>query len=505
MRNLVSERLEGFGLPAVFILTLLMRLVGINSRPLWYDEAFAVLFSERGPGAMYYGTLAQTSGTAADIHPLAYYLTLFGWIKAFGDSPAAVRLLSVAFGIGIVLLAYGLGKLLIDHSTGMWIALLTAISPFQIHYAQEIRMYAMMTFFLLLASMAFWKGVNGGKPAWWILFAVAAALAQYSHNLAAIFLLPLAATPLLFKPLRNSLRNVIFAGLGAFLLYIPWVLLLPGQLAKVQKSYWISPPDFSRLLTTILSFTTNLPLPAGWLPLALTASLLTLFITIFQTVKAIRRGGTHLQSGVWMAYMAITPVALLFIISRFYPVYIERALLPSGVLYLAWVSWSLVNTRLLRPVQYLILVLLILGMGVGYVEHLTYQGFPYAAYSDLAKEFRTRLGAGDLILHSNKLTMLPSVYYERTLPQEYIADPPGSGSDTLALPTQEALGLMALPSVESIGISQERVWFVIFQRAIEEYQAMGYETHPHLAWLNGHYSLEHIDTWGDLLVYVYTR
>jgi len=123
----------------------------------------------------------------------------------------------------------------------------------------------------------------------------------------------------------------------------------------------------------------------------------------------------------------------------------------------------------------------------------------------LVKEFRERLGDGDLILHSNKLTMLPSVYYDRTLPQEYLADPPGSGSDTLALPTQEALGLMALPSVESIGTSKGKIWFVIFQRAIKEYQVMGYETHPHLAWLDEHYSLERTETWGDLMVYVYKR
>jgi hypothetical protein len=318
-------------------------------------------------------------------------------------------------------------------------------------------------------------------------------------------LLPLAATPLIFKSARSSLRNMIFAGLGALLLYLPWVLLLPGQLAKVQKSYWISPPNPSRLLTTILAFTTNLPIPAGWLPLALTAAVLTLFMTIFQTIKALRRGGNYVQSGLWLAYMAVTPVAFLFIISRYYPVYIERALLPSGVLYLGWVAWSLANTRLLRPVQYFVLAILILGMGVGYIQHLTYQGFPYAKYSDLVKEFRTQLGAGGLILHSNKLTMLPAVYYDRTLPQEYIADPPGSGSDTLASPTQEAIGLMALPTIESIGTSRDRIWFVIFQRAIKEYQAMGYETHPHITWLNEHYALEHTETWGDLLVYVYSR
>jgi hypothetical protein len=273
----------------------------------------------------------------------------------------------------------------------------------------------------------------------------------------------------------------------------------------VQKSYWTAPPDFSRLITTILSFTTNLPIPPEWLPLALLASLLTLFMATYQTIKAIRQDGAHPQAGLWMAYMCITPVLLLFVLSQVYPVYIERALLPSGLLYLGWVAWSLTDTRMVSPIKYFTLALLVLGMGIGYFQHLTYQGFPYGPYSDLVNELHGQVGSNDLVLHSNKLTMLPSVYYDRQLPQDYIADPPGSGSDTLAPATQEVLGLIALPSIDSVGDSKDRIWFVIFQRAIDEYQAMGYQTHPHLAWLDKHYSLDHIEAWGDIKTYVYIR
>lgn len=84
-------------------------------------------------------------------------------------------------------------------------------------------------------------------------------------------------------------------------------------------------------------------------------------------------------------------------------------------------------------------------------------------------------------------------------------DPPGSGADTLALATQEVLRLIAMPSIESVGTSKDRIWFVIFQRAIDEYQAMGYQTHPHLAWLGDHYSLVHTETWGEIQVYVYNK
>src|SRR5215216_4826527 len=84
---------------AILILALCTRLLGIASRPVWYDEAFAVLFSEKGLSAMLYGTLAPTGAGSADIHPLGYYTLLWLWMKVFGESLVAVRLLSVISGL----------------------------------------------------------------------------------------------------------------------------------------------------------------------------------------------------------------------------------------------------------------------------------------------------------------------------------------------------------------------------------------------------------------------
>ena len=58
------------------------------SRPLWYDEAFAVLFSAEGPRAMSYGTLVVDQGIAADVHPLGYYTLLWAWQAVAGGKPA---------------------------------------------------------------------------------------------------------------------------------------------------------------------------------------------------------------------------------------------------------------------------------------------------------------------------------------------------------------------------------------------------------------------------------
>src|SRR5215212_9072888 len=91
---------------AILVLALCVRLLGIASRPIWYDEAFSILFAEKGFGAMLYGTLAPTGAGSADIHPLGYYTLLWLWMKVFGESLVVTRLLSVIAGLISVYLIY---------------------------------------------------------------------------------------------------------------------------------------------------------------------------------------------------------------------------------------------------------------------------------------------------------------------------------------------------------------------------------------------------------------
>ncbi len=485
---------------------LLLRLGFLASRPVWYDEAFAMLFASKGPAAMLAGTLTPAGGGAADVHPLAYYWLLWGWMQVFGGSVAAARLLSVLFGLGVVWLAYRLGRGLFSPWVGLRFAALAAISPFQLHYAQEIRMYALLAFLCLAATLGLWLGMRRGQARGWVLFALAAAGAQYTQNLAVFFLLPLAATPLLARRWK-SLRAAIPASLLALLLYLPWLWFLPSQLQKVQSAYWTQKPGVGRLITALVSYVSNLPLPGLALPVALFAALACLALAGWQTLRALRAGLPGSRRGLWLLYLALAPLALLFAVSQIQPVFIERALLPSGMLFLMWLGWAFTRTGLPRPVAGLAFALLLAGMSLGVYEHFAYRGFPYGPYAGLDASLSRRAAQGDLILHSNKLSLLPAVIYDPDLPQHYLADPPGSGSDTLALPTQRVLGLLAVPGVEEAVSGLEpggRLWFIIFQRALDELEGSANPQHPHLTWLDAQLNLERVETWGDLRLYVYS-
>ncbi len=498
----MQERIFTRKVLAILLLALGIRLLGIASRPIWYDEAFSILFSAKGLGAMLYGTLAPTGIGSADIHPLGYYTTLWMWMKVFGQSLVAVRSLSILAGLASVYLVYLIAlEATSDTNTAHLCMLFAALAPFQVHYAQEIRMYAFLAMWLLLATYAYQRGAKGGSWKWWLLFSISAALAQYSHNLAAFYLAPLSLLPILQKNWR-ALRGTVLAAIGALVLYGPWLVQLPAQFTKVQNAYWVERPDISKLFTLLIVYITNTPLPAPFIPITLAIAIVLVVIGIVQTIKHIRQ---REGAGGWIFYLSFGPPMLLFLFSQWRPVYIERALLPSGAIFCIWLAWVIRNTNLQKAVQYALLGLLGFSFLLGIYQHMTYRDFPYGPFRALDQALRERIEPQDVIVHSNKLTMLPAIFFDRDLQQSFIGDEPGSPADTLAAATQEVLNIQAEEGIESATRNAKQVWYIIFARSIEEYQMGGHKTYPDLEYLDANYHLESAESWDGLQVFFYTE
>ena len=497
----MQERIFNPKIAAILLLALFVRLLGIISRPVWYDEAFAILFSEKGFGAMLYGTLAPTGVGSADIHPLGYYTVLWLWMKIFGESLVATRLLSIVAGLISVYLVYLIALEAVSDSEAPLLSMLfAAFAPFQIHYSQEIRMYSFLAMWLLLATYAYQRGSKTGNMKWWVLFSVSAALAQYTHNLAAFYLVALALLPI-FQKDWGTLRALLFAGIGALILYFPWAIQLPAQFSKVQSAYWVERPDISKLFTLLLVFIANTPLPASLVAGVLAIALIIVTIGLTQTIRYSRQTGT--KDGLWFLYLSFAPPVLLFLFSQWRPVYIERALLPSGAIFCIWLAWVITKTNLSKIGQYLLLSLLSISAVVGIYQHVTYHDFPYGPFKDLDLSLQQRVGSQDVIVHSNKLSMLPAMFFDRDLPQSFIGDQPGSATDTLASSTQQVLGIKAKTDIQTATKDAKRVWYIIYQRSIDEYKAGGNSTHPDLQYLDSKYNLKFEENWDGLKVFLY--
>ncbi len=505
------RRLLPAALPAIVLTGAALRLINLAGRPLWYDEAFAMLYARLPYAAMLEGTLAQSQGAAADVHPLFYYAALKNWMLVFGSSVAGARSLSLAYSLGTIALAYGLMRELFDRRAGLIAAWFVALSPFQIAYAQEARMYAQLGLWSTATLWAFARGARTNSWRAWLAFGLCGAATLYTHNLAFAFFAAIGlfaaarfAVGLLRGMTRTSLLfGTIMGGLIMAALFSPWLSLLPAQFGKIAQSYWITPPTLGTFVQTLLAFGfwTDNQAAAPLLAYAMLAgSILVLVLIAHEMFR--RRRELDARVGL-LATLFVAPVVALAVVSyALKPVYIIRGLMPAQIVFLLLAAWA--ASKLPRPAQIGSGVLLGALLVAALLSHYAYAGFPRARWDDVAAYLRANASASDAIVHDSKLTFFPMHVVDPALAQAYLPDVAGIGSDTLAPATQRALGLPATAVKDAIA-GRDRVWLVIFARARDDYRAAGFADDPNWVALDAAFAVDSRRVFGDVAVVLWTK
>ncbi len=135
-----GARWQHVALMASVLLAAGLRVAYLDRPSLFYDEVIVMqLATEPGPAALM-KRLPELDATRAPLHPLV----LQAWLTLFGGSALAGRAFSALCGVLTVLVIERIGRRAFDPPTGLWAAFLCAISPMQVRYAQEVRMYALL-------------------------------------------------------------------------------------------------------------------------------------------------------------------------------------------------------------------------------------------------------------------------------------------------------------------------------------------------------------------------
>ncbi|MGB9301511.1 MAG: glycosyltransferase family 39 protein, partial [Anaerolineae bacterium] len=187
-----------------------------------------------------------TRDAAHDIHPPLYYYLLHFWVRLWGDSEIALRSLSALAGTMLVCATFMLGRELFHRRVAYIAALLAAISPFQVYYSQEARMYILVALWSALAVlfsvrwMRSWTAVGDGPRGHTtlcaLLYVCFTTAALYTHYFA--FAIPLVTNiayglrMIACPSLRRLHRLAAWAGAQLVIaaLYLPWLRLAGGQL-----------------------------------------------------------------------------------------------------------------------------------------------------------------------------------------------------------------------------------------------------------------------------------
>lgn len=340
-----SQWKSGHGfLVLILLLALSLRLFRIGAQSLWNDEGTSVALAARDLAAI-------TLGAAHDIHPPLYYYALHFWMRLFGHSELAVRSLSVLLGTALVLMTFVLGRFVVGAKASLIAALFAALSPFQIYYSQETRMY-MLSAFLAALSMHAWvlllskwqdagkRGTQGIFPLL-VLYISTSILLLYTHyfaatilivqNLAFLWWLKRSRLSFAARRLPFALRWLVVQTTIA-LAYLPWLLLVREQL-RVWPA--ISEPLSLTTLSWNLLCVFSLGLSIKPCPSIVLLGFAMLLLVGILASRSRQEGNTQLLGGstlyILCASYLFIPIAIMYIVSLQRPMYNSKFLLPCTV------------------------------------------------------------------------------------------------------------------------------------------------------------------------------
>ena len=482
----------------LLILAGCIRLVGIQSRGIQYDDAFSIFLSSRPINNI-------VSGTAADTMPPLYYFLLHFWMQ-LSQQIWVIRLLSLAFSVLAVFLTYLLVKEVLHPAAGLWAALLMAVSPFQYYHAQDVRNYALLLcaqlgyLFFFVRIFQRENAVERPTRGDWLGLILCGTAAMYTHNVA-VFAMVIPNIFLFITQRWQLLGRLILAQGGIAVLALPWLALVPGQMAKVQRAWWQTPPGFVEILQIPIVWSAGLPLEGFWL---IAGAVIGLEILVLMLIEVLRRGRNSAGVGLLSTVIVSLPT-LLFIASYLYkPIFVPRGFILASAAYCGLAGWVISQTWNRGPGK-LLLGGFLLAAAIGLPTQVNFQGFPRSPFKQAAEELADTIKPGDRIVHDNKLSFFPFHYYQPGMPQVFIADEPGSGNDTYARGSQEAMQLFPVEDIETAIGTSERVYFVVFTRTIQEYRDLGEADHPYLTWLRQNYNQVDRRSYHDLEVFQFVH
>lgn len=296
-----------------------VRLFRLGADSLWYDETVSLFLARQD-------LVTLTRHTAGDIHPPLYYYLLHFWGTIAGWSEFSAAFLSLVFGILLVALVYRAGREWSGKDVALIAAFLTAISPYNLWYSQEVRMYTLGAALGLASVYYLLRVLNRPKDGIsrdFIAYAVVSALGLYTLYYF-VFLLAFEALVALAW-YRARTRTWLLAQATIAVLYAPWLPVALRQAMDPPVPAWRSFTPFNDMLVQSLS-----ALAFGQsVDLAVVAPLLIVVVLVLaaelrSSRPFLSRRVPAAQSGLLLLGYTFVPLLLIYGLSLWKPLYHVR-------------------------------------------------------------------------------------------------------------------------------------------------------------------------------------
>lgn len=312
------------------------RLIDLNGRPLWLDEAYSAWFSSRSWHVLW------TEVPTYEPHPPFYYSLLKCWRALTGGSAVSLRSFSVLLGVAAVpVVIASSAELERQRPSGQPLlragiaGFLTACSPMLVLLGQEARPYPLLIFAYSLAVLGVLRLIRefaDGPGDWfsWAMVVAGTELALWAHGLGLLYALCLAgalAPAWLRRPITiSSLMRGIASAAAVALLYLPCLLMILSRAKDWGGSGWLTwKPSMMLQLISLYS------IPVEVLTIGSAVAALVMALLLKRTVQD-AASGPGWSSDRALMLMWWGPPILSIAISQFaIPVFLTRTLAASLV------------------------------------------------------------------------------------------------------------------------------------------------------------------------------
>jgi mannosyltransferase len=390
------------------VLALLLRLPTLSSRSLWLDETYSAWFSSVPLHALW------TQVPLYETHPPFYYTLLKGWSTLFGTSEAGLRSLCVLASVLTVVLLPVCARWarlgVRAERIGLLAGLLLAVNANNILFAQQARPYAihalagMLAVFFASMLVRELSGAHapGARPRLWTWVAglsLSASLTLWLHNtgvFAAFAIWTGMTAGLLFAapgPRKRQALAVALAGLGALLLWAPFLPMLMRQSAAMAKlAYWIRfSPTTMKSAWTVMSGGQHLHYP-------ILALVLLAFIWLW------KRSRPHAWLAACTMLLPVLAMAAYSMLVK--PVFLSRLFEWLAPLTMVLAALGIASLRRAWRLPALALVLALSGW-----EILSFYRSHTENWREMLAQLKHDVQPGDLVLAFPNEVQMPVTYY----------------------------------------------------------------------------------------------
>ena len=246
----VKENGCALGLALIVAVAAWLDLHNLGSQPFWFDEALSDAVASS------HGISFVKLAFGREASMACYHLALHAWLMLVSPSDLNIRLLSTIFAVAAVPALYLLATKLFDPPVALAAAMLLAVNPLFISYAQEARSYTLAVFLTLLSWLFIIESCRTPRLLNLAKYIGATTLAIYSHNLAMLILPAQGAAVLCLQ--RDKDKRVLIAGaiFTVFILVLP-LFFIAAHFYNTDADWiasGIGPPGLASLREVAVSF-----------------------------------------------------------------------------------------------------------------------------------------------------------------------------------------------------------------------------------------------------------